>query len=155
MESYDPNANAGTICNCILLVACIIASIFFSISCSENLATKEIVVFEQSLILENRVAPDELGFLDGMKNPFIIYGSSIVQGWVEAYHDYIDGFSSNIIMNILWAVFGLIFNILKAIVLIPIRIIVTAFVALFQAAKIAYYFGYLLGIYLVFVPCLM
>lgn len=49
---------------------------------------------------------DHLGYIDGLRNGALVFGHAVVEIFVGAFYDYVDGFSYGFIGNIIWAFLG-------------------------------------------------
>lgn len=90
---------------------------------------------------------NDLSFLDGVKNGFLApasYARDVLAGTVC---DYLSGFEKKgFIMKIIWAVFGLVFEILKNLLFSLFGTIIFCFKLLFQKGSLFYYIGYIISL---------
>lgn len=134
----------GTISSVILL-AIVIASYFFHLSGTPEFAQKDVVIRGVSLMLTDIQPVSVLTFFDGLKNGLVVFGRCIGDIFVNGFFDYIGGFDYGLLGNVLWAVLGLFWIIIKHFCLGIARYFVSLVVTLIQAAPIRYYVGYVIG----------
>lgn len=129
----------------IIILIIVIASYFFHLSGTYDFMEKDIVLFGTSMKVMDIEIIDEFTFLDGMKNGLVVFGRCFGDIFVNGFWDYIEGFSYGLIGNIIWAFLGLFWIIIKQILIVIPKYLISLFVTFFQSASISYYIGYVIG----------
>lgn len=128
-----------------ILIAIAILSYFFYLSGTPEFVQQDVQVFGISLKLIDIEEVYSLGFIDGLKNGFVVYGRCFGDIFRNGFLEYIGGFDFGLIGNILWGILGIIWLLIKHFFLGIARYLVTLVVTLFQKASIRYYLGYIIG----------
>lgn len=129
----------------VLLLVIVGLTIAFGLKFTPALAAKKIPLFGYNLVMPAEEVSDHLGYIDGLRNGALVFGHAIVEIFVGAFYDYVDGFSHGFIGNIIWAFLGIAWELIKYMFLAIIRYLVTIVLAFFQRATLGYYVGYLIS----------
>ena len=129
----------------VILLFIVIGSYFFSLSGTVEFSRKDVIVKGVSLMVKDVQVVNELGFADGLKNGFVVFGRCVGDIFVEGFSDYIDGFYHGWLGNIVWAVLGLIWIVLKQCIIFLPRYLVSLVLTFFQSASFSYYLGYVVS----------
>lgn len=129
----------------LLLLAIVIGSYFFQISATGKLFGKSVDIAGIPLVIQAQTPAIELDFYDGVKNGLVIFGRAIGDMFVEGVLDYLEGFGPGIIGNIVWAVAGFFWLVIRQMLLVIPRYLVTLVLAFIQPGSIGYYFGYIVS----------
>ena len=129
----------------VLLLSIVGLTIAFGLKFTPALAEKNVSLFDQNLVMPAEIVSNDLGYIDGLRNGALIFGHAIVEVFVGAFYDYVDGFSYGFIGNIIWAFLGIVCVLIKYMLFAIVRYFVTIVLAFFQRATIGYYVGYLIS----------
>ena len=142
----------SSICT-VLLLGIIILSYLFHIAGTTEFARKGIFVLDIPLKLTDIKIVEELSFLEGFQNGLAVFGQSIGNVFVDGFLEYIHGFDYGFLGNIIWGFLGLFWVIVKQMIAVIPRYLVSLCVTFFQSASIGYYFGYVVGSAIPIVIC--
>lgn len=137
----------------VALLIIIVGSYIFHLTGTSAFAAKNVVVLDVSLMVKDVQVVDRLTFADGLKNGVVVFGRCIGDMFVEGFFDYIGGFNRGLIGNLLWAVLGIFWIILRQMIVVIPRYVVSFFMTLTQSAPFPYYIGYLIGTAIPFAVC--
>lgn len=126
----------------LVIVACTVA---FGLKFTPALASKNVPLLGQNLVMTTQEVSDDLGYVDGLRNGVLIFGHAIVEIFVGAFYDYIAGFNHGFLLNVVWAVLGLFWVFMKYTFFAVAHYCVTIVLAFFQKATLGYYVGYLIS----------
>ena len=129
----------------VLLLVIVGLTIAFGLKFTPALAAKKIPLFGYNLVMPAEEVSDHLGYIDGLRNGALVFGHAVVEIFVGAFYDYVDGFSYGFIGNIIWAFLGIVWELVKYMFLAIARYFVTIVLAFFQRATLGYYVGYLIS----------
>ena len=136
-----------------ILLGIIILSYLFHIAGTAEFARNGISVLGVPLKLEDIRVVEELTFLDGLKNGLAVFGQSIGNIVVDGFLEYIHGFDYGLLGNVAWAILGLFWVVIKQLIIVIPRYLVSLCVTFFQTASIGYYIGYIIGSAIPIVVC--
>ena len=136
-----------------ILLGIIILSYLFHIAGTAEFARNGISVLGVPLKLEDIRVVEELTFLDGLKNGLAVFGQSIGNIVVDGFLEYIHGFDYGLLGNVAWAILGLFWVVIKQLIIVIPRYLVSLCVTFFQSASIGYYIGYIIGSAIPIVVC--
>ena len=129
----------------VLLLAILGLTIAFGLKYTPALAAKNVPLFGYNLVMPAEEVSDHLGYIDGLRNGALVFGHAVVEIFVGAFYDYVDGFSYGFIGNIIWAFLGIVWELVKYMFLAIARYFVTIVLAFFQRATLGYYVGYIIS----------
>ena len=129
----------------VLLLAILGLTIAFGLKYTPALAAKDVPLFGYNLVMPAEEVSDHLGYIDGLRNGALVFGHAVVEIFVGAFYDYVDGFSYGFIGNIIWAFLGIVWELVKYMFLAIARYFVTIVLAFFQRATLGYYVGYIIS----------
>lgn len=127
------------------LLVIVIGSYFFTLSGTAEYANRNVMIHGISLLIRKVEIVEDMGFIDGFKNGLLVFGQSVCVCFLEGLADYLDGFRFGLIGNVVWTFLGLLAIMVKEILLLLARYLVTLFVVFFQKASFPYYIGYVIG----------
>lgn len=128
-----------------ILIAIMVLSFFFPLTGTPALVEKDVKVFGVSLMLRDIQPTYSLRFMEGLINGLVVFGRSFGGIFVDGFHEYIGGFDSGLIGNLLWGIIGIFWVFIKQFFLGLARYCVSLVLMLFQAASVRYYIGYIIG----------
>lgn len=129
----------------IIIFIIVISSYFFHISGTTSFIEKDIIIFDISLKITDIQLVDKFTFIDGIKNGLVVFGRCLGDIFVNGFWDYIEGFSYGWTGNIIWAFLGLLWIMIKQMIIVIPKYLVSLFSTFFQKASITYYIGYVIG----------
>lgn len=97
----------------VLLLAILGLTIAFGLKYTPALAAKNVPLFGYNLVMPAEEVSDHLGYIDGLRNGALVFGHAVVEIFVGAFYDYVDGFSYGFIGNIIWAFLGIVWELVK------------------------------------------